>query len=45
MNAGEEAEEVRQAWGFLLPDETVLKLWGLWLRTEGVEILPTVFSQ
>jgi hypothetical protein len=44
MNAGEDAEEVLQAWELLLPDETAIEFWGLWSRPEGVEIPPKVFS-
>jgi hypothetical protein len=44
MNAGEDAEEVLQAWDLLLPDETAIEFWGLWSRPEGVEIPPKVFS-
>jgi hypothetical protein len=44
MNAGEDAEEVLQAWELLLPDETAIEFWGLWSRPEGVEIPKKVFS-
>jgi hypothetical protein len=44
MNAGEDAEEVLQAWDLLLPDETAIEFWGLWSRPEGVLIPPKVFA-